>query len=189
MEIQAPHIPVGQDAKPDFVVGLDIDAAQILEHLRRGHAFFARITLIGAIERAIPAFGFQNGQTMLKAFPLLCFADGKRLGCRISEQQRVGNLLAPFLRENLLDLVVRPVKRLNHRVDELFLGFGFIGLCDLLKARGQRLQALLKDEEFLVLKILPLFGPLDAVQQIIACEQVARNHEFTPAECLTCSRG
>ena len=79
---------------------------------------------------------------MLEAFPLLRLTDGQGLGREISEEQRVRNLLAAFLRENLLNLIFVPSEHFDHRIDEFLLGLGLIGLGDLEKLGGERVKAL-----------------------------------------------
>jgi hypothetical protein len=118
---------------------------------------------------------------VLETLPLLRFTDSQGLGRRVSEEQSVGDLLAAFLRKDLLDLVLRPAKRLDDRIDEFFLGLGLVGLGDLEKITGDCLQPVAQSLNRLVGETLPLSSPLNAIQQVIACKQISRNHESNPA--------
>jgi AcrB/AcrD/AcrF family len=168
----------------DLVVGLNIDAAQVLKHLRGRHPLFARITFVGTIEGATPALGFEHREAILESFPLLGLRDGQGFGRVIGKEQRVGHLLAALLRQDLLDLVVGPSEGLDDRVNKILFGLGLVGLGDLEKLAGNRLEPVAEVTHRFVGEGLPLSGAIDAIQQVIASEEISRNHESNPDKFL-----
>jgi hypothetical protein len=98
-------------------------------------------------------------------------------------------LLAAFLRKDLLDLVVSPAKRFDDRIDEFLLGFGLVGPGDFEKITGDCLQPMAQRLNRFVGETFPLGSPLNAIQQVIACEQISRGHESNPADVLACAGG
>ena len=96
-------------------------------------------------------------------------------------------MLAAFLRKDLLDLVVSPAKRFDDRIDEFLLGFGLVGPGDFEKITGDCLQPMAQRLNRFVGETFPLGSPLNAIQQVIACEEVSGNHESSPDAGAACA--
>ena len=72
LEVEAPLLAVREQTHPHFPRGLHIDAAEVLQHLRR---WYAIVALRCAVECTFPSLGLQNSKAVLESFPLIRLSD------------------------------------------------------------------------------------------------------------------
>ena len=180
MEVEAPLLAVGQDAEPNLACGDDVHTVKILEHLRRGNAFLMRVAFVGVVERTAPAFGFCDGEPVLIALGLILFSNGTVAGGLVGKQERIGNMLAPLGREVLLDFDILPAKQLEDWIDEYFLGLRLVGLVDGEQVLRELLESAFSAATSPSAESLPRLAAGDALKQIVACEEITRNHKSGP---------
>src|SRR4051812_32330379 len=93
LPIQTPNLSIGEDAKTDLAGGLDVNPAEILKHLGRRDTL---VSLTSPIKCAIPTFGLQHGEPILKALPLIWLSNGTVPALSIRKKQRIWDLLPPL---------------------------------------------------------------------------------------------
>ncbi len=92
-EVQPPMPAIGEHPPPQAAVGHVIDAAQVAQHLRRGHAAIRAVMRLIAIEWPVPALRLDHARAMLESLPRWK-RRGQSLPCGVAKQQGIGNVVA-----------------------------------------------------------------------------------------------
>lgn len=123
---------VGEDSPLDSTVRQCLGTAQIPQHLGRRHLVIlvlgATAAFVLAVQQALPAFIFDDDQTVLVAVSLVLLSVGTPLVVRCFEQQHVRNVGASLRGGSRLcePSITPPAERLQDRVDQVVLGLGLI---------------------------------------------------------------
>jgi hypothetical protein len=126
--VEPPMATVGQYPPLDSAVGGDLDAREITQHLRRGHAVVEQVRLAPAIEVTLPFLGFDDRDSGFVAIRFLGALDPRQRRL-ILEQEVVWNIGA-MLGSRLLGQEMIPAERLQDGIDQLALGRRLIGVFD-----------------------------------------------------------
>ncbi|MDE0005237.1 MAG: hypothetical protein OXQ29_21310 [Rhodospirillaceae bacterium] len=128
LPIQAPVLPVGQNAPAHRTFAEVVHAAKVAEHLRRGRGFLAPFTG-PAIQQARPALGLNDRQSEFVSLPFLEEAVGVVFRGIVLEQQPVGDVLAAACGKVLLAQARRPPECMQNRPDQVVLCLAFVRRC------------------------------------------------------------
>ena len=137
--VEPPPRTIGEDAPAKVAGSHIVDPPQVAQHLGRWRRFLA-VPPGAAVERALPAFGFDDRETELVALPLLGEAVGPALRRIVSEQQAVRHILPAVCAQVLLSQARRPPKPCEDGPDQIILGLAFVGRCGGWEAVADRAQ-------------------------------------------------
>ncbi|MEZ5578227.1 MAG: hypothetical protein R3F40_01620 [Candidatus Competibacteraceae bacterium] len=127
---------------------------------------------VAAIQRASPAFAFDDGGTVTIALFVLALRQRRLLGGGIREQQHIGHVLAALAGSGLLWQRC-PAQSLQHFENDLGFRNRFVGLAIGGKGVEDRADPGTESGQLVAIQTLPSVRLLDAFAQKILGEQLA----------------